>query len=110
MAVSYLVSYAGTSADETAFHARYRDVHAPILRTMPGIQSLILHRPVASRDPFPVIPGGLHLLAQLVFPSVAALDGALASEARRRARADFAAFPAFTGTVFHQAMESQTVF
>jgi len=110
MSVSYLVSYAGTSADGNAFHARYRDAHASILRGMPGIESLILYRPVAWRDPFSVNPGGLHLMAQLVFASSAALDAALASEARRRARADFASFPPFTGSVFHQAMESQVVF
>jgi uncharacterized protein (TIGR02118 family) len=110
MSVSYFVSYVGTSADEQAFHKRYRDAHAPILRDMPGIQSLILHRPVTWRDPFPVHPGGMHLLAQLVFPSSDALDAALASDARRRARADFAAFPPFSGSVFHQAVESQIVF
>ena len=110
MTVSYFVAYVGTSADETAFHARYVDEHAPILRDMPGIASLVLHRPVRWHDPFPVNPGGLHLMAQLVFPSQAALDAALASEARRHARADFADFPPFTGKVLHQAMQSHIVF
>jgi len=110
MTVSYFVSYVGTSADGSAFHQRYLDRHAPILRDMPGIASLVLHRPVAWHDPFPVNPAGIHLLAQMVFPSPAALEAALQSEARRRAREDFARFPPFTGTVLHQAMQSQTVF
>ena len=110
MSVSYFVSYRGPSSDEAAFYRRYREVHAPILGAMPGIAALVLHRPVAWHDPYPVNSGGLQLLAQMVFPSAEALDRALASEARKAARADFAHFPPVAGPVLHQAMQSETVF
>jgi hypothetical protein len=77
---------------------------------MPGIRSLILHRPITWNDPFPVFPGGVSLLAQMVFDSGADLDRALASEARARAREDFANFPPFAGTVHHQALRQEVIF
>jgi uncharacterized protein (TIGR02118 family) len=110
MAVSYLIRYEGTPGDPERFHAHYATTHARILRDMPGIRSLILHRPTAWNDPFPVQPGDLHLLAQMVFDSSADLDRALASEARVRAREDFANFPPFTGTVRHQALLQELIF
>jgi uncharacterized protein (TIGR02118 family) len=102
--VSYFVSYRGASSDPEAFLRHYSGRHAEILKSFPGLRGLVLHTPVASRDPFPVNPGGRILLAQMQFDSAAALDAALASEARARARADFGAFPPFDGTVTHQAM------
>ena len=108
--VSYFVSYRGTSPDAEAFLQHYRGRHAEILRRFPGIRGLVLHTPVDWTDPYPVNPGGRILLAQLQFESVAALDAALASEARARAREDFRSFPPFDGTVTHQAMASTAVF
>jgi uncharacterized protein (TIGR02118 family) len=110
MTVSYLVRYHGTPADPQRFDAYYARTHAGILRDMPGIRSLVLHRPVSWIDPFPVRPDGLHLLAQMVFDSSAELDRALASQARARARDDFANFPLFAGTVTHQALRQEVIF
>ena len=110
MTVSYFVRYRGRPADPEAFDAHYAGPHARILRDLPGIRSLVLHRPVAWRDPFPVTDDGLHLVAQMVFASGAALDSALASEARARAREDFANFPPFEGAVAHQAMRAKVIF
>ncbi len=110
MTVSYFVRYRGRPADPAAFDAYYAGPHARILREFPGVSSLVLHRPVRWRDPFPVTDDGLHLVAQMVFPSLDALDAALASEARARAREDFANFPAFEGTVTHQAMRAEVIF
>ncbi len=108
--VSYFVSYRGSSPAAEAFLRHYRGRHAEILKDFPGIQGLVLHTPVAWNDPYPVNPGGRLLLAQLQFGSVAALDAALASEARARAREDFRTFPVFDGTVTHQAMASSVIF
>jgi uncharacterized protein (TIGR02118 family) len=108
--VSYFVSYRGTSPAAEAFLRHYRERHSQILKDFPGIRGLVVHTPVGWTDPYPVNPGGRLLLAQLQFESVAALDAALASEARARAREDFRAFPAFDGTVTHQAMASTVVF
>jgi len=107
--VSYFVSYRGASPG-AAFLEHYRGRHAEILKHFPGIRGLVLHTPVDWTDPYPVNPGGRILLAQMQFDSVAVLDAALASEARARAREDFRTFPAFAGTVTHQAMASTAVF
>jgi uncharacterized protein (TIGR02118 family) len=108
--VSYFVSYRGASPDGGAFLQHYQSRHAAILRRFPGIRALVLHTPVDCTDPYPVNPGGRILLAQLQFDSVPALDAALASQARAEARADFRTFPAFDGTVTHQAMAATVVF
>jgi uncharacterized protein (TIGR02118 family) len=107
MTVSYYVRYHGEAEDTDAFLAYYRDVHVPQLLRFPGIRSVILHHAAASADPFPVNPGGDLLLAEMVFDSARDLDDALASEARAEARADFASFPRFDGTVTHQAMSAE---
>jgi hypothetical protein len=57
-----------------------------------------------------VNPGGRLLLAQMRFDSIDALNAALASEARVRAREDFRSFPPFQGEITHQAMTSRKVF
>ena len=108
--VSYFVSYRGEAADRDAFLRYYAERHAKVLADFPGIRGLTLHTAVPSADPFPVNPGGRLLLAQLTFDTPAALDRALASEARARAREDFANFPRFEGEVSHEAMAATRVF
>jgi len=104
MSVSYFVRYRGRAADPDAFAAYYRERHAAILDDFPGLRGLVLHRPMEARDPFPTRPGGSFFLAQMTFDSAEDLNRALASEARARARADFANFPRFEGEVTHEAM------
>ena len=110
MSVSYFVRYQGQSEDAEAFVKYYRERHVPILARFPGIERIVLHIPAAWQDPFPVKPDGFALIAQMVFSSSEALDRALRSEARALARSDFANFPAFHGTVHHQAVVSEEVF
>ena len=105
--VSYFVRYRGSSSDPEAFQAHYETRHAAILREFPNIRSLVLHRPAAWTDPFPVRRGESMLLAQMQFDSSAELDAALRSEARRLARDDFHRFPPFEGEVSHEAMSGQ---
>ncbi len=102
--VSYFVSYRGESAEPAAFIEHYAGKHAALLAELPGIRRLVVHTPIGWNDPFPVNHGDCLLLAQMTFDSLAALDTALASEARARARADFQRFPPFVGTVTHEAM------
>ncbi|HEY7664949.1 MAG TPA: EthD family reductase [Xanthobacteraceae bacterium] len=108
--VSYFVSYRGSCAEPQAFQAHYETRHAALLRQLPNIRALILHRPVGWTDPFPVRRGETFLLAQMQFDSAGDLDAALRSPARRLAREDFHRFPAFSGEVTHEAMIGQTVF
>ena len=110
MTVSYFVRYDGAPADPAAFDRHYAGPHAELLRAFPGIGSLVLHRPAPWRDPAQVNRGESCLLAQMVFPSAEALNRALASDARTRAREDFANFPAFEGRVTHQAMSAEVLF
>src|SRR5213076_1549485 len=67
--VSYFVLYRGGSSSPEAFQACYETRHAEILRQFPNIRSLILHRPAAWTDPFPVRRGETMLLAQMQFDS-----------------------------------------
>jgi uncharacterized protein (TIGR02118 family) len=108
--VSYFVRYRGTAAEPAEFARYYANEHAAVLQRFPGIRSLILHQPANWHDPFPVRPDGTTLLAQMTFDSAADLDRALASQARRAAREDFAKFPPFTGEVTHQAMAATVIF
>ena len=108
--VSYFVRYRGSTADPDAFHAHYETRHAALLRRFPNIRSLVLHRPAAWNDPFPVQRGETFLLAQMQFDSAGDLDAALRSEIRREARDDFHRFPPFSGEVTHEAMIGKTVF
>jgi uncharacterized protein (TIGR02118 family) len=108
--VSYFVRYRGSSSDADAFHMHYETRHAAILRQFPGIRSLVLHRPVAWSDPFPVQRGGTFLLAQMQFDSANDLDAALRSPARRQARDDFQSFPPFSGEVTHEAVTAKVLF
>ncbi len=109
MSVSYFVRYKGQAENSRSFVEYYRKSHAPLLWQFPGIRDLILHHPVNFDDPFPVSTGGELMVAQMVFDSLEDLNRALASDARARARDDFANMPAFTGEVTHQAMLAETV-
>ena len=110
MSVSYFVRYDIESSDLDAFLTRYREVHVPLVSTWPGLRRMVLHTPLAWRDPFPVNPGKTVLMAQLEFEDEAAMNAAFASRERAEAREDFKRFPRYEGTVVHQAMLQQEVF
>ena|SRR2546430_2160184 len=108
--VSYFVRYSGASPSPEDFQTYYETRHAEILKQFPNIRSLILHRPTAWNDPFPVRRGQTMLLAQMQFDSASQLDNALRSRARRLARDDFQRFPPFDGEVTHEAMIGMVIF
>jgi len=110
MSVSYLVRYQGSASDPQALVDYYSQQHARILQRFPAIQGLTLHTPLSCTDPFPTSPGGVALLAQMVFESPADLNAALQSDARAEAREDFSNFPKFQGDVLHQAMQAEKIF
>jgi uncharacterized protein (TIGR02118 family) len=105
--ISYFVHYDISTADVAAFIDRYRRSHVPILRRWPGIRRVVLHTPAEWNDPFAITRGSAALLVQLEFESAEALKAALFSAERAEARLDFQGFPAFSGTVTHQAMQSE---
>ena len=106
MSVSYFVRYEIELADREAFVTHYRKHHVPILARWPGIERVMLHTPLDWSDPFPVNRGRAVLLAQLEFESREAMEAAFRSPERAEARDDFKRFPAFSGSVTHQAMET----
>lgn len=108
--VSYFVRYTGVSSNDQLFADYYEQKHAPILRDLSGIRSLVIHRPVPWRDPYKVNQGGSFLLAQMVFDDPEQLSLALHSSARTRAREDFANFPTFQGHVTHEALSAKVIF
>ena len=109
MSVSYFVRYDISTPDALAFVARYRERHVPILARWPGIRRVVLHTPVEWNDPFAITRGSAMLLVELEFETAEALRKALFSNERAEARLDFQGFPAFNGTVTHQAMSSEEV-
>lgn len=110
MTVSYFVRYDIEIGDLDAFMRRYREVHVPMATRWPGLRRMVLHTPIAWRDPFPVNPGRAVLMAQLEFENEAAMSAALASRERAEAREDFKKFPRYAGTVVHQAMAQEEVY
>lgn len=110
MSTSYFVRYAGLPQPVEPFLSHYRDVHAGILAQFPGITGLTVHVPAAWRDPQAVSPGDSDFVAQMTFDSLAALQGALMSEARARAREDFANLAVGDAVVTHQAMVTEKLF
>ena len=110
MSVSYFVRYDIDSADLDGFMRRYREVHVPLVSRWPGLRRMVLHTPLAWRDPFPVNPGSAVLMAQLEFENEAAMNAAFASRERAEAREDFKRFPRYEGSVVHQAMSGEEVY
>ena len=110
MTASYLVRYHDTAKDQNDFLSHYRNSHAPILKSFPGIDSLILHHGVDSNDPLPIIQGKNLLIAEMTFCDLPALNAALTSSARAEAREDFQKFPPFDGDVTHQAFVKERIF
>jgi uncharacterized protein (TIGR02118 family) len=110
MSISYFVRYDISAVDVPRFIAHYREKHVAILARWPGLQRVVLHTPVEWHDPFPVNRGSAVLLAQLEFASTESMEEAFRSKGRTEAREDFKQFPAFEGTVTHQAMAQDEVF
>ena len=110
MTASYIVRYHGSAPDKDGFIDHYRKSHAPILNEFPGIQSLVLHHAAGFNDPFPIAHGRNLLIAEMAFENIPALNYALSSPARTRARDDFTDFPQFIGDVTHQAFTSERMF
>jgi uncharacterized protein (TIGR02118 family) len=104
VSVCYMVFYRGHAEHAQLFVDRYRNIHVPILKRLPGIQSVELLTPLPWEDKHPVKPGEFALIAKMKFKSLAALEYALNSPERDTAREDFGKFPEFEGTVWHQAM------
>jgi uncharacterized protein (TIGR02118 family) len=85
MAAKLVVLY-GTPDDADAFDAHYRDVHAPLVEKLPGLQRWSQAKIVAAAD------GGdlpFHLVVELHFADRSALEAAFGSDEGKAAAADY---------------------
>ena len=82
-----LVLY-NTPADPAAFDSYYHATHVPLANKIPGLRSYVInHGPVTA-----ISGSAPHLVAQLTFDSVEAIQAALASPEGRTAAADLPNF------------------
>jgi uncharacterized protein (TIGR02118 family) len=72
-------------ADKAAFDAYYANHHAPLAKTLPGLQVYTISRPLTEKDPY-------YLVAVLTFPSMDAVNAALKSSQGQAVVADLKNF------------------
>jgi uncharacterized protein (TIGR02118 family) len=78
-----------TPQDPAAFDAYYEDSHVPIAMKIPGLRSYTISQgPVGT----PAGPAPVHLIAELYFDDVAAINAAFASPEGQAAAADVGKF------------------
>ena len=91
-----LIALYNVPDDPEAFDAHYRDVHSSIVARYPGLQSVLLTKPigVAGR------PAPYHLVAEMTFDTDAELEAALSSEAGIESARDLRNFAGAGVTIF----------
>jgi hypothetical protein len=106
---TYLVSYEGEAEDLNAWHAHYLDNHTRHMAMFPNIRELEVYTRLdwVSRLPWPRV--NFMQRNKVAFDSPQALQDALHSPVRHVMRADFQAFPRFTGPNRHYAMATRVV-
>jgi hypothetical protein len=106
---TYLVSYEGEAEDLNAWHAHYLESHIAHMATFPDIRELEVYTRLdwVSRQPWR--RANFMQRNNVVFDSAGALDRALHSPVRHVMRADFNAFPKFSGPNRHYAMATRAL-
>jgi len=106
---SYLVSYEGHAEDLNAWLHHYIANHPPLMAKFPGIREIEVCTRIdwCGFLPWPRVN---HMLRnKVVFDDAAALTAALNSPVRSEMRADYKAFPPFTGPVTHYPVASALI-
>jgi uncharacterized protein (TIGR02118 family) len=80
-----LVGLYNKPADAAAFDTYYAQHHAPLAKTLPGLQSYSVSRGLNDNAPY-------YLVAVLTFPSIDAVKAAIASPQGQAVVADFENF------------------
>jgi hypothetical protein len=106
---TYLVSYEGEAEDLNAWHAHYLEQHTAHMASFPEIRELEVYTRLdwVSLQPWRRVD--FMQRNKVVFDSAAALDRALNSPVRHAMRADFNAFPKFSGPNRHYAMTTRVL-
>lgn len=106
---SYLVSYEGHAEDPNAWLQHYIANHLPLMAKFPGIREIEVCTRIdwCGFLPWPRVD---HMLRnKVVFDDAGALTAALNSAVRSEMRADYQAFPSFTGPVTHYPVASTLI-
>ena len=106
---TYLVSYEGEAEDLNAWHAHYLEQHTVHMASFPEIRELEVYTRLDWVSLQPWCRANFMQRNKVVFDSPAALDRALNSPVRHAMRADFNAFPKFSGPNRHYAMATRVV-
>ena len=106
---TYLVSYEGEAEDLNAWHAHYLESHTAHMARFPEIRQLEVYTRLdwVSLQPWRRV--NFMQRNKVVVDSAAALDRALHSPVRHAMRADFNAFPKFSGPNRHYAMATRAL-
>ena len=106
---TYLVSYEGEAEDLNAWLDHYLEKHTAHMARFPGIRELEVYTRLDWVSQLPWPQANFMQRNKVAFDSPAALTQALHSPVRHEMRADFKAFPPFTGPVNHFAMATRIV-
>jgi hypothetical protein len=106
---TYLVSYEGEADDLNAWHAHYLERHTVHMATFPDIRELEVYTRLDWVSLQPWRRANFMQRNKVVFDDASALDRALHSPVRHAMRADFNAFPKFSGPNRHYAMATRAL-
>jgi uncharacterized protein (TIGR02118 family) len=106
---TYLVAYEGEAEDLNAWLGHYLDSHIPHMTRFPGLRELEVYTRVDWVSVLPWRRVNFMQRNKVAFDSPEALTAALHSPVRHAMRADYKAFPPFTGPVTHFAMTTRAV-
>jgi len=104
---TYLVSYEGEAEDLNAWHAHYVENHTRHMAMFPEIRELEVYTRLDWISRLPWTRVNFMQRNKVAFDSPEALQHALHSPVRHEMRADFKAFPRFTGPNNHYAMRTR---
>ena len=97
-----LVALYRKSADQEAFDRHYFDVHIPLIRKSPGLKKL----EVAKISGAPMGESKFHLMAEMYYDSLDAMNAANASPEGRAAAKDLMSFAGDVVTLFYGEIAS----
>jgi hypothetical protein len=106
---TYLVSYEGEAQDINAWLRHYLEKHTAHMARFPGIRELEVYTRLDAASALPWRRLNCMQRNKVSFDSPEALTQALHSPVRHEMRADFNAFPPFTGPVHHYAMATRVL-
>jgi hypothetical protein len=106
---TYLVSYEGEAEDLNAWHGHYLQNHTKHMARFPGIRELEVYTRIDWVSALPWTRVHFMQRNKVAFDSPEALTAALNSPVRHEMRADFRAFPKFSGPNKHYAVVTRVV-